>query len=334
MSVESRHNSQTEALSFRSNIVYVILIIALAVLILTWLLLRRFTLIWINRPITFIESIIAGIAAWTFIFSIIMWFAGMVLTIIDFSSTNDILDIWMIVFSVVLTGYGTNVIIQSRSEFGLDDTLDFLKEAIQFRRSAQTRLDLISLIRQRQKTRIRSVPGNDPVSLERARLQVNLNKGKELDIQLALLREGTPVDISDTWRTQTEKHSFHPFCEKVEEVRIEPNRKRFFVSVNFPELSEIQLKDEMIVLRFNRQVYDFFQSVNSESWLKPYSPLYESIFLMCRAKRINKDNMEILYPFLKAGILVSELRKLEGSYFNPRKLAEIATVAFNDGAQV
>jgi hypothetical protein len=41
-----------------------------------------------------------------------------------------------------------------------------------------------------------------------------------------------------------------------------------------------------------------------------------------------------MYPFMKVGALVSELRKLEGSYFNPRKLSEITTLAFNSGAQV
>jgi len=44
--------------------------------------------------------------------------------------------------------------------------------------------------------------------------------------------------------------------------------------------------------------------------------------------------IQVFYPFMKAGMLVSELRNLEGFYFNPRKLSEIATVAFNDGAQV
>jgi hypothetical protein len=37
---------------------------------------------------------------------------------------------------------------------------------------------------------------------------------------------------------------------------------------------------------------------------------------------------------MKVGINISELRKLEGFYFNPRKLSEIAAVAFNQGAQV
>jgi hypothetical protein len=41
-----------------------------------------------------------------------------------------------------------------------------------------------------------------------------------------------------------------------------------------------------------------------------------------------------MYPFMKVGVLISELRTLEGSYFNPRKLSEITTLAFNNGAQV
>ena len=90
----------------------------------------------------------------------------------------------------------------------------------------------------------------------------------------------------------------------------------------------------MTVLRFNRKVYDFLQSMNSELWLKPFTPLFESYYLMCRARRINKDSTEVFYPFMKVGMLISELQKLEGSYFNPRKLSEIAAVAFNRGAQV
>ena len=334
MSVEAYRSSQTEASSFSSIIVFVILPIALAVLILTWYLLRRFTRIWIKRPTTFAESSIAGIAAWLFILSTLMWFAGMVLTTFEFLSSHASVDIWAIIISASLTGFGTAFFLRSRSEFGIDDTIDYLKEAIQFRRSAQSRLDLISLMKQRQRQRNRPVVRNDPESLQRARLQANLSKGKELDAQLTLLREGTTIDMIDMWRTQMKMRSHHPFYEKVEEARIEPNKKLFSLFIDFPELNETQFKDEMTVLRFNRQVYDFLQSMNAESWLKPFTSFFESYYLMCRATRMNKDNTELLYPFLKAEMLVSELRKLEGCYFNPRKLSEIAVIAFNHGAQV
>jgi len=332
--MEAYRNTQTEAYSFRGIIVYLILPIALGVLILTWLLLRRFTLIWVNRPTSFVESMVAGIAAWLFLFSLVIWLGGIALTFLDFISSHMTIEIWEVIISTLLTGYGAVFILRSRSELGIDDTQDYIKEALQFRRSAQTRLDIVALIKQRQKQRIRTVPAIDPTTLQRARLQANLTKEKELENQLALLREGTTLDISDVWDTQTKMHSPHPFCSKVEESRIEPNRKRFSLFIDFPEFNEEQFKDEMTVLRFNRQVYDFLQALNSESWLKPYTPFFESYFLICRALRVNKDDTEVFYPFMKTGILVSELRKLEGFYFNPRKLSEIAAVAFNNGAQV
>ena len=313
---------------------YIFLSIDFIFIILTWFMLRKFTKNWIDRPLSFIESILAGIIAWVFLVSLLLWFVGIVFTLHEFTSTYDASDIWTLIFSILITGYIVNFMIRSRSEMGVDDIQEFLKEAIQFRRSAQSRLDLLSLIQQRQRQRTQPAAGNDPESLQRARLQANLNKVKELDAQFALLREGTTIDLSEEWSIQTKMHSFHPFCEKVEEARIEPNRKRFAIFIDFAEFRESQFKDEMVVLRFNRQVYDFLQSMNSESWLRPYVPFFESYFLMCRAKRMNKDSTEVFYPFMKTGILVSELRKLESSYFNPRNLSEIAAVAFNHGAQV
>jgi hypothetical protein len=314
--------------------VYLILPIALTVLLLSWILLRKFTLIWIDRPISFAESTIAGITAWLFLFSTVAWFGGMVLTCLEYISKPAAVDIWSIIFSSLLTFVGVNFFLRSRSELGLDDTQDYIKEAIQFRRSAQGRLDLIALMRQRQKRRTRSAAGTDPESIQRAQLQASLSKEKELEAQLALLRDSTSIDLSELWHRQSKVHAVHPFYEKVQEARIDPTRKRFSIFIDFPEFEEAQFKDEMVVLRFNRQVYDFFQAMYAEAWLKPYAPFFESYFLMCRAKRVNKNMSEIFYPFMKIGILVSELRKLEGFYFNPRKLAEIAAVAFNQGAQV
>jgi hypothetical protein len=258
----------------------------------------------------------------------------MVLTMLDFLSSHNTTEIWEIIIAVTGTGSGTVFILRSRSELGIDDTIDYMKEAIQFRRSAQTRMDLVALIKLRQKRHVRPVTGNDPETLQRLRLQASLNKEKELDALIAMLKEGTTIDISEMWNRQMKTRSHHPFGEKVEESRIEPNRRRLSFTLNFPEMNEELLKDEMTVLRFNRQVYDFFQSLNSESWLRPFTPFFDSYFLLCRALHVTNHDKEAYYPFLKAGILTADLRKLEGFYFNPRKLSEIATIAFHNGAPV
>ena len=120
MSVEAHPSSQTEATAFRGIIVYVILLIALAVFIVTWLLLRKFTLIWIDRPPSFIESIISGISAWLFLVSIVAWFVGIVLMVLDFFSSHDSLDIWMVIFSALVTGYGLDFYLRAKSGLGIE----------------------------------------------------------------------------------------------------------------------------------------------------------------------------------------------------------------------
>ena len=247
---------------------YVIFPIALVGLFFTWPLLRRFTRIWIQRPITASESMFAGTIAWLFLLSLLTWFGGIGLTFVDYIITHKIIDIGIFLFSIVLTAFVMHSIIQSRYDSHIDDTQDFFKEAIQFRRSEQRRIDILSLMRQEQKHKKKRT-ANDSESRQRVRLQANLDKEKEQDAQLTLLREGNIIDMSELWRIHTQTHSSHPLYEKVQEVRIDPNKKRLSLFADFPELSKGQLNDETTVLRFNRQVYDFFQSINAELWLKP-----------------------------------------------------------------
>jgi hypothetical protein len=43
---------------------------------------------------------------------------------------------------------------------------------------------------------------------------------------------------------------------------------------------------------------------------------------------------DILYLFMKIVLLISKLRKSNGSGFNPGELSEFAALAFNDGSNV
>jgi len=282
---------------------------------------------------TAFESMFAGTIAWLLFLSLLAWFGGIGLLFVDYIITRKILDIGIFFFSILLTGFVMHSINQSRYELRLDDIHDFFKEVVQFRRSQQRRFDSLSSIH-RERKRNKRLAVNVPESRQHDQLQANLNKEKDQDAQLTLLREGTIIDMSELWRIRTKTRSPLPLYEKVQEVRIDPNKKQLFLIADFPELNEEQLKDETTELRFNRQIYDFFQSMNVEPWLKPYTPFFESYFLMCRATKIIPEGTKLMYPFIKVGALVSELRKLEGSYFNPRKLSEITTLAFNSGAQV
>jgi hypothetical protein len=313
---------------------YILLLIALVVILPTWFSLRRYTRIWVNRPIRLGESIIAGVAAWLFLLAFLLWFAGICLTLWEFLTTPDSIDIWALILAVLITGYGIDFGSRARSAMNLSDTMDFLKEAIQFRRSAQHRLDVLALIQMRRMKSLNKITAEDPESIQRIRLQATLEKGRDIEDQLTMLREGSIVDLTDMWRTYAKENTLTQFYERIKETKVDPQKKRLSINADFPEFTEEQLRDEMVVLRLNRQLYDFFQSLKTEPWLRPYLPFIESFFTLCRATQVNPEGISMLYPFMKVGILVSDLNKIEGTYFNPRRLSEIAAVAFNNGERV
>ena len=83
-------------------------------------------------------------------------------------------------------------------------------------------MDLIEL---RRKKREQATVNVDPEALQRLRLRADLNKGKELDIQLELLREGKIIDITEVWRTKAKSRVVPSLYEKVDEARVDPNHK-------------------------------------------------------------------------------------------------------------
>jgi hypothetical protein len=175
---------------------------------------------------------------------------------------------------------------------------------------------------------------SDPNVVDRIRLQDNLHKEGEVKKQLSLLQHGNTVDLSDVWKQQLEDRTKHPFINSVEEVRIDPQRKRLMLQVMFSDVNEGQWNDDTNVLRLNRQVYDFFRFLNAEAWLKLYAPFIENYFLICRSTKRGYDGQPMAYPFMKVGMTTADVQKLEGTYFNPRRLSELAAVAFAHGEPV
>lgn len=298
------------------------------------MILRHYANIWVRRPIDAFESLVGGVASWLHVCAHIAWYAGMVLVAWEFFMTHDVTNIWILLFAAMLTGYAIEFYVKSSEGTGLEDTKEFLKEGLQFRRSAQRRLDVLELMRQRRAQRQPKLDLSDPNVVDRIRLQDNLNKEGELKRQLSLLQRGNTIDLNDVWKQQLEDRTQHPFIENVDEVRLDPVRKRLMLQVMFSDIKEGQWNDDANVLRLNRQIYEFFRLLNTEPWLKAYAPFIESYFLICRSTKRGYDGQPIAYPFMKVGMTTADILKLEGTYFNPRRLSELAAVAFAHGEPV
>ena len=264
----------------------------------------------------------------------IAWYVGIGLVGWEFFITHDITDIGILLFAALLTGYVIEFYVKSSEGSGLEDTKEFLKEGLQFRRSAQRRLDILALMHQRREKRRSKLDLSDPTVVDRIRLQENLNKEGDVKRQLSLLQRGNAIELIDLWKQKIEDRTTHPFIDMVEEVRIDPQRKRLMIQVMFANVEKEDWNDDTNVLRLNRQVYDFFRFLNAESWLKPYASFFESYFLICRNTKRGYDGQPISYPFMKVGMTTAEVQKLEGTYFNPRRFANLAAVAFAHGEPV
>ncbi len=298
------------------------------------MILRHYANIWVRRPIDAFESLISGIASWLHVCAHIAWYVGIGLVGWEFFMTHDITDIWILLFAALLTGYVIEFYVKSSEGSGLEDTKEFLKEGLQFRRSAQRRLDILALMHQRREKRRSKLDLSDPTVVDRIRLQENLNKEGDVKRQLSLLQRGNAIELIDLWKQKIEDRTTHPFIDMVEEVRIDPQRKRLMIQVMFANVEKEDWNDDTNVLRLNRQVYDFFRFLNAESWLKPYASFFESYFLICRNTKRGYDGQPISYPFMKVGMTTAEVQKLEGTYFNPRRFANLAAVAFAHGEPV
>ena len=299
-----------------------------------WTLLRRYTVIWTRRPITIAESFFCGTASWMLMAALIVWAAGIILTGFDLLNAYTGENIWTLIVAVSLTAFFAHLIFRTRSEMEYDDTFDFIKEMLQFRRSAQHRLSVIDLIQQRRKqNRHAHAAMGTSGALEYAKLQFQLAHSQDAAGRIEQLRAGQTIDLTEPWKAASEKYATHAFYSCIQEVKIDPARKRLMLILNLYEYYEETFADESAELKLFRQTYDFLQSIRNDLRLKPYAEFVDSIYMIYRRiKRIGQE--ELLYPFFKAGILIDDLKNYEGAYFNPRKLSTIAAIAFHKGDQV
>jgi hypothetical protein len=258
--------------------------------------------------------------------ALIVWAAGIILTGVDLLNAYTGENIWTLIVAFSLTAFFAHLIFRTRSEMEYDDTFDFIREMLQFRRSAQHRLSVIDLIQQRRKqNRHAHAAMGTSGALEYAKLQFQLAHSQDA--------AGQTIDLTEPWKAASEKYATHAFYSCIQEVKIDPARKRLMLILNLYEYYEETFADESAELKLFRQTYDFLQSIRNDLRLKPYAEFVDSIYMIYRRiKRIGQE--ELLYPFFKAGILIDDLKNYEGAYFNPRKLSTIAAIAFHKGDQV
>lgn len=147
-----------------------------------------------------------------------------------------------------------------------------------------------------------------------------------LDDELASLKNGKPIDVTDTFRINTFKRTTHNLYPNCRDMRIEPVEKVFSLDVDFTGIRNDAALTSDLIFRVKQDLYDMMQSIISEDWLKPFTEFFDELSVSCC--RIKPDSFDLpqRVPFMKVEIPVDELRIREGKFYSVADLHTIATI--------
>lgn len=313
---------------------YIFLSITVLVFLFLWGVLRHYTRTWVQRQMTAPESIVAGIAAWLFVFVLIGWGVELVYVAIKLFTLFDMADLWALILGIAFTGYCLEFVFSTRSELVLDETIDFIKEALQFRRSAQQRITVLELLKQRRQER-KQRKKTTRQDIERDEVKARLNQERAALSIAEDLKAGKTVSLTSLWKALPAKYVNHQFYDAITEIKIDPHRKQLMIMLDLPAYNEVSFeKDEVAEVKLYREIYDFLVLIQDDPRLRTYTQFFESVYLLGRRISRGIGGEEFFTPFIKVGARLDEIRETLGTYFNPRKLPTIAAVAFKKGLPV
>ncbi len=182
----------------------------------------------------------------------------------------------------------------------------------------------------------KEIPHTDPdrAMKELEQLRAQGIRSVHLQTELASLKAGQIVDITDSWKLNCLKRKPHPLCDQISDVKIDSVQKALSFRIDYPEISLERLRDSVFIFQLKQDLYDALQAIDTEEWMKPYAPFYERMKLSCFATEVDDFGNWHPYRFMNLEIEVAELRKRVGKFFNVGELNQIARLEFNDGAKI
>jgi len=302
--------------------------------------LRFFKISWLKQafPQSFIY--IAGVFAWCTGLALIASVYSFISMIIDLINAFDADTVIPFVVVLAIFGVATKLLIDRKEVLDITHMIPFLRSAILFQPYDAKRQDLferqerMQLVQAQKTAAERNASGqtssevidiSDDASgnADSSSVDTESTQGAtELDI----LKRGEGIDISEIFRTNTEKLPAHPLYQFISLVRIDPADKLLSFRMVFPSsATEPELTPEKMQ-RINQGVYQVFQALMAEQWLKSYSSFFASVKTTCF--RVRKDEFDMKREILFATILVevNRLRLIRGKPYNGAEFAKIAAI--------
>jgi hypothetical protein len=316
-----------------------------SVLVFSFLVLRRISLMHDEAQFSGLESYVVGLLAWIFLLSVSGW-GFLALYLIYLLLSQKVLGA---IFGLIFIGMATGFSFQANEVLDTSTVIQFVRRALVFR---PTKPHSLVFDEELDKKRVRDIHAETsgtafptigtrkrPLTKEEIqRFQQEVLSPKErpprsmrFDEETQLLNAGHVIHITDPWRIYNFSQSLHDLYAEMYELEIDPQTRTFQFRLNISNATETALQDPMFVFELKQDLYQLLQVLNTDPWLGWYSEFFEHIVVVCFGNESDAFGHMQMYPILRIDIVRSQLTNREGKFFNAADLQTICAFTFANG---
>ena len=302
--------------------------------------LRFFKISWLKQgfPPSFIY--LAGVFAWgtglAFLATIYSFFS---ISIDLISSLDSDTLIPFVVFLAVL-GVATKLLIDRKEVLDVSHMIPFLRAAILFQPYDAKRQELFERNEKMQVVQARKAaaeriasgqPGEEVMDISEESTKESETasaapESPQTTSELDLLKRGEGVDISELFKSNTATLPAHPLYQFISMMRIDPLDKLMSFKMVLPSsATEPELTQEKLQ-RVKQGVYQVFQTLIAEQWLKTFFEYFTSMKTACYRVRKDEFDMTREIQFISIKMDMTRLRQSRGKPFNSAEFEKIAAI--------
>lgn len=305
-------------------------------------------LLWEKRQLPAWTQYPLGVIAWAIVVSFLGILWGLAQPVIQLFTAPSM------GLAILLTGLAMGVGAIAKYANANPELLDFdsmkafLKDSLSFANPTRSWMNLSEEVDKHEIRRVyREVTGNDlPDDDERydreLKKKLEASKGKEYfskdkrvpasreglkmlgqiiesphaQKELRLIREGSIVDISDSWQINTLKRSSHDYFRLVKNITVDPGLRQMNLMLESEQFTDGQVRDAASLYRLKQNLYDFFQAVHQEAWVQPY--LDQVTLISCTISHY-EDEAFIgvqVHPLCRVEISLAVLKTYENRFYD------------------
>ena len=321
------------------------LFVLLTIIVVSFLILRNICLNTVEKQTTRLELYLVGMITWVFLLGVAAWFIVPLYLIYALLAMGSFGAFRPLMFIAIATG------LAFRFNEALDSAtvLHFLRASALFH---PMRPHTMHVHEELEKKKIRDIhreTSDKPFptagkqkrlltekEIQQYRQEVTAAKerptrSRRFDEEIALLKSGSAVNISDPWKVYTFGHKLHDLYAEMSELHINPGTRVLQCRLNIPGASENALQNPIYVYQFKQDLYHLLQVLNTDSWLGWYSEFFDRFVAVCYGIESDSFGDVQMYAFLKIDIARVQLSQREGRFVNAADLHKISELTFNNG---